>query len=100
MSRRPKYAQSVDGNQKEIIDALEKIGCTVVAIGTPVDILVGYRARNFLIEIKDPDSSYGKKDQGTKAQRDFFATWQGQVRVCRSAEEAIRLVTRAYMHHL
>ena len=94
-----RYAKKVDSNQKEIVDALRKIGCTVVVIGTPVDLLVGYRARNFLIECKSPDSDYGKNDRGTKTQRDFFANWQGQVRKAWSADEAIRCVTLCYNEH-
>ena len=87
----PRYAASVDLNQQEIIDALKKIGCTVVAIGTPVDLLVGYRKRNFLIEVKRP----GEKVR-TETQRDFLADWKGQVRICSTVGEAIRLVTCAY----
>ena len=87
----PKYAASVDLNQQEIINALKEIGCQVVAIGTPVDLLVGYRSRNFLIEVKRP----GEKVR-TKTQREFLADWPGQVRIAETPEEAIRLVTRAY----
>lgn len=87
----PKYGASVDLNQKEIVDALKQIGCTVVAIGTPVDLLVGYRKHNFLIEVKRP----GEKAR-TATQRVFLETWPGQVRICSSPEEAIRLVSRAY----
>ena len=88
---KPKYAASVDLNQQEIIDALKAIGCDVVAIGTPVDLLVGYRVHNFLLEVKRP----GEKPR-TKTQKDFLAGWRGQVRVVQSSEEAIELVTRAY----
>ena len=87
----PRYAASVDGNQKEIIDALKEIGCSVVAIGTPVDLLVGYRKHNFLIEVKRP----GEKVR-TDAQRQFLTSWKGQCRVCSSVEEACKLVTYAY----
>ena len=88
---KPKYGASVDLNQKEIIDALKKIGCHVVAIGTPVDLLVGYRVHNFLLEVKRP----GEKPR-TQAQRKFLAEWAGQVRVVETAEEAISLVTQSY----
>lgn len=81
-----------DGNQAEIVQALRKIGCDVEHIGRPVDILVGYRAKNFLIEIKDPKG----ENKLSAGQKEFIATWRGQVRVCRSADEAIRLVTEAY----
>ena len=87
----PKYAKKVDGNQQEIVDALRKIGCEVMVIGTPVDLLCGYRARNFLLEVKRP----GEKPR-TKAQRDFLASWKGQVRIVESAEEAIEVVTGCY----
>jgi len=89
----PRYAASVDSNQQEIIDALEKIGCSVVVIGRPVDLLCGLGKRNFLIEVKRP-GAYTDKRQ--KAQREFLENWPGQVRVVQSAEEAIRLVTHAY----
>lgn len=94
--RAPRYAARVDENQKEIVDALEKIGCSVIVIGRPVDLLVGYRAHNFLIECKNPDSRYGSKDEGTPTQRNFFKAWKGQVRKVWSPEEAIELVTGAY----
>jgi len=87
----PKYAKKVDLNQAEIVDALRKIGCQVEIIGSPVDILVGLRAHNFLFEIKRP----GQKPR-TKKQRDFLKNWNGQVRVVETSEEAIRVVTRAY----
>ena len=92
----PKYRARVDKNQKEIVDALKKIGCTVETIGTPVDLLVGYRARNFLLECKNPQTDYGRNDRSTTTQRKFFAHWQGQVRKVSSPEEAIEVVTNAY----
>jgi predicted outer membrane protein len=59
MPRPPKYAKSVDANQKEIVRLLNEIpGMKAVVIGDPVDVLVGYKAHNFLFEIKDG----GKKD--------------------------------------
>lgn len=88
---KPKYAASVDLNQQEIVDALRKIGCQVVAIGTPVDLLCGFRAKNFLLEVKRP----GEKPR-TAAQKQFLKNWPGQVRVVTTPEEAIELVTQAY----
>ncbi len=93
---KPRYAAKVDDNEKEIIRALESIGCTVYRLGTPVDLLVGYRARNFLIDVKNPDTDYGKNDRGTPEQKRFFETWRGQARKAWTADEAIRLVTDSY----
>lgn len=79
-----------DANQRAIIDALEKIGCTVFCVGRPVDLLVGRGAWNFLLECKS------KTGRLTPAQKEFFATWKGQVRIVRSPEEAVRVVTESY----
>ena len=91
-----RYAKQRDANEAEIVTALESIGCTVHRLDTPVDLLVGYRARNFLIEVKNPETDYGKNDRSTDTQRDFFATWKGQVRKVKTIEEAIDVVTRSY----
>lgn len=93
---KPRYALQTDHNQQEIIDALRQIGCSVIPIGLPVDLLVGYRAKTFLIECKNTNTDYGKKNRSTKEQRAFFTTWRGQVRICSSPDEAIELVTKAY----
>jgi len=79
-----------DSNQADIVKALEQIGCTVYPIGRPVDLLVGTRAANFLLECK---SKTGHK---TPAQEKFFKNWKGQVRIVRSPEEAIQVVTESY----
>jgi hypothetical protein len=79
-----------DNNQDEIVKALEKIGCTVYKIGRPVDLLVGYRTFNFALDVKS------KTGTMTPFQKKFFAGWKGQVRIVRSAEEAIDVVTKSY----
>jgi hypothetical protein len=90
MRQAPRHNAKVDLNQKEIIHALEKIGCTVEVIGRPVDLLCGYRKKNFLIEVKT------KTGKPTPAQELFFETWKGQFRTVRTVDEALDLVTRAY----
>jgi hypothetical protein len=94
----PRYAKQVDDNQRQIVNELKQIpGVSVCVIGQPVDLLVGYQARNFLIEIKRED----KRDRPsavTKAQREFFGSWTGQVRIAASAEEIIDLITKGYRH--
>ncbi len=79
-----------DHNQNEIVAALEAIGCTVYKIGRPVDLVVGRGAKNWLIDCK---SKTGKK---TPFQERFFTEWKGQVRIVRSAQEAIDLVQDSY----
>ncbi len=89
----PKYAKTVDLNQAEIVEALRAIGCGVEVIGRPCDLLVGYRQRNYILEIKR-EGARPRRDQ--KAQQDWIRDWPGQVRIVQTPEEAIRLVTRAY----
>ncbi len=81
-----------DLNQPDVITALKKIGATVYVIGRPVDLLVGYRSRNYLLEVKN----LGGKNKKTPFQDEFIRDWRGQVRICHSAEEAIELVTKSY----
>ena len=90
----PRYNAKVDQNQKDIIDALRKIGATVEVIGRPLDLLVGYRKRNFIVEVKQKGKE-NRKDQ--QAQRDWIKDWKGQARIVTSPEEAIQLVTGPYV---
>jgi len=94
MGRMPKYNAKVDANEKDIISALRKIGADVERIGRPVDLLVGYRARNFLIEVKTGDNK--PHHSRNKDQTEWIKGWKGQVRVVFTPEEAIELVTHAY----
>ena len=67
-----RYAARVDANQEQIVSALRAAGAYVFIIGLPVDLLVGYNNRTFLVEIKD-----GPKKKLTKLQEDFFKNWTG-----------------------
>ncbi len=80
----------VDGNQAVVIAALRKIGARILNLsqvggGCP-DLLVAFRGRNILLEIKLPG-----KDE-SKEQIEFRKHWGGEVYTARSAEEAVRLV--------
>jgi len=79
-----------DNNQKQIIKALELIGCSVYVIGRPTDLLVGLAKKNYLLECK---SKAGIK---TPFQKEFFKMWQGQVQEVRSPQQAIQVVTQSY----
>lgn len=84
-------AARTDDNQHELVEALKKIGAKCYFIGKPVDLLVGFRGRNMLLEVKRPD----KRDQPSKItqeQKDFIATWPGEVVICYTIDEAISAV--------
>lgn len=95
MARR---APKVDANQRAIVEALRAVGASVqtlasVGCGTP-DLLVGYQARNHLIEVKDG----GKPPSARRLTREQIAwhqTWQGRVFVANSADEALAIIGAA-----
>ena len=82
-------ANKRDANEATIVKALESIGAYVYRLDKPLDLLVGYRGKNWLLEVK------GEGGRLTGAQREFLAAWPGQAAVIREPEEAIRIVTGA-----
>lgn len=92
MPRMPKYAAKVDRNQREIVDALKSCGCHVMFIGKPVDLLIGVRGKNLLLEVKVPKAKGEPGGKLTPEQEVFFKEWRGQKAVVRTAEEALIVV--------
>ena len=88
----PKYAKARDLNEPEIIKALEAIGCSVFKLDMPCDLLCGYRKRCYLLEVKNPDQPKSNRKK-TDDQKKFFNTWNGQIDIVETAEQAIRIVT-------
>jgi hypothetical protein len=90
-----RHALQRDLNEPEIIDALEKIGCSVVQLHTPCDLLVGRVVlgvpRTFLLEVKNPDKSPAQKAL-TKDQVAFRATWRGHYAVVETVAQALAAV--------
>jgi hypothetical protein len=83
-------AAKVDANHNEIVSALRDVGALVfsmaaVGCGFP-DLCVGFRRRNYLLEVKGPN---GKLNE---LQQVFHQRWQGQVAVVRTPEEALRAI--------
>ncbi len=76
-----------DHNQKQIVAALRKIGARVYIIDRPVDLLVEYRERWIVLEVKQENGRL------SKGQKDFFAMTQAPAAVVKSAEQAIEYVT-------
>lgn len=85
----------VDGNQKEIVTKLRKIGCSVLHThqlgkGAP-DIIVGYNLRNYLIEIKDGTKSISQQKL-TKDEVKFQAEWKGTYLVINSFDQIRNII--------
>ena len=83
-----RYAARVDENQSAIVKALRDAGAYVWIIGLPVDLLVGYNNRTFLIEIKN-----GPSKRLTRLQQDFFGNWiGGSLHRIDGPEAALRMI--------
>lgn len=88
-----RYALRKDANQGELVAALERIGCSVYVMHAPSDLLVGFRGRNVLLEVKDGDKPPSAQKL-TPAQVLFRANWRGQHDVVKTVDEAIAAVQR------
>jgi hypothetical protein len=91
----PKFAARVDENQPKIVKVLRGVGATVLHLhtlgqGAP-DICVGWRGRNYLMEIKDGAKPPSKRKL-TADEVVFFDTWAGQVSVVNDENEALQLI--------
>ena len=86
MSRWPALQGKRDANEPENIAALEAVGATVEQIptgrGVP-DLLVGYKGKCYLLEVKMPNGKLNKK------QVKWHGNWKGQCCVVRNAQEAL-----------
>ncbi|MGL4444070.1 MAG: hypothetical protein ACRCU1_10630 [Alsobacter sp.] len=86
-----------DANEPEIFDALIAAGASVTRInghGVP-DLLVGFRAGTFLLEVKLPlGPRGGLSDRDlNEDQREWWKTWTGAAPVVvRSVDEALRAI--------
>ena len=92
MARR---AARVDANQTEIVAALRGAGATVehlhaVGSGCP-DLLVGHRAVNHLLEVKD-GSKPPSKQKLTPDQIEWHRDWRGKVVTVNSIEQALAAI--------
>lgn len=84
-----------DSNQSKIERQLRAIGLTVQDLspmgdGCP-DLLVGFKGRNFLFEIKDPDQPPSQRKL-TEFEQRWREVWKGQVHTVTSAEEIIDII--------
>jgi len=81
-----------DVNEKPIIEALRAVGATVYIMDDPCDLLVGYKGSTLLMEVKNPESRYGKKGFNEN-QKHFAENWKGgPFCLVDSIESALRML--------
>lgn len=85
----------VDGNQKEIVEGLRKMGASVLIVSqlkNCFDILVGYKGVNYIMEIKDGSLPPSKR-RLTLGEQKFRDSWNGgEYHVVNSLDEAINIL--------
>jgi len=92
-----RYANRIDANQNEIVEALRKQGATVRIIsqgdGIP-DLLVGYLGQTLLFEVKDGNKPPSARKL-TEAEQKFFDDWTGGVlAIVESVEQALDILAK------
>ena len=85
MTKVPRYDARRDANEPEIVEALEAVGASVLR-ADDVDLVVGFRNTNYLMEIKTPQGRLNKKQQK------FFRSWHGQVNIIGTVDQALALI--------
>jgi hypothetical protein len=88
-----RLASKVDDNHKDIVEGLRKNeGISVKSVATIkgfADILVGYKGKNFLYEIKDPSKSKSSR-RLTKLEKEFSEKWCGGYKVVFTIEDILK----------
>ena len=79
-----RYNPKRDKNEPEIVEYFKKRGFSVERLNTPLDIMLGYQKKNYLVEVKMPGKTLNKK------QIEFVEGWRGQFIIINSIEQAGR----------
>lgn len=75
----------LDANHRDIRAGLEALGATCESKG-PLDLIVGFRGANYLLEIK---TNTGKL---RPTQQKFFREWKGQKALVRTMDDALKAI--------
>lgn len=89
-------AKKIDSNQNEVVRKLRQIPGVRVAITSQLgsgfpDLVISRSGINYLIELKDSAKSASKRKL-TEDEQKFHDQWTGQVSVCNSFEEVMKVI--------
>jgi len=97
MSVQPRRARKADANQAEIVTGLRELGIehpdvlfpsiSVLVLNAEVDLIVGYRGRNYLLEVKRDHKAKLKPSQER-----LRVSWPGQYSVISTLDEALAVI--------
>ena len=85
-----RHAKRRDKTEPDVIKALEQVGAQVWRLDTPCDLLVCFRRRWYLVEVK---SSGGKL---TEIQQELINKADAPVLVVQSGEDALKQISQDY----
>ena len=85
MGKTPYYGTRRDANEPEIVEALEAVGAKVMRLDD-VDLLVYFRDKLYLLEVKTAKGKLNAKQQA------FFREWANMVWIVRTPEQALALI--------
>lgn len=71
-----------DANEPEIVKVFQAKGISVHRLDKPLDLLLGYNKKNYLVEVK------GLNKDLNKNQIEFTQEWKGQFFICRTVSQA------------
>lgn len=83
-----------DDNQARVVADLRAVGASVLVVsqfGIGFDLIVGFRGRNFLLEVKDGSKPKSARKLTTH-EKDFASGWNGSVVVADNQDDAIRYI--------
>ncbi len=91
-----RYARRVDANHREVADALESLGCSVLSLAPlgndAPDLLFGLGGRDHKIEVKDGSKPPSAR-QRTPGQLLWAERWRGSpTHLVESVQQAVELV--------
>lgn len=89
-------AKKIDSNQPELVRQIRGIPGTSVTHthelgGGMVDIIIGYKKKNFLCEIKDPKKPKSARKLTIDEER-FHAEWKGQIAIIETIDDIFKLI--------
>lgn len=88
--------RKVDSNQASLVKQIRKIpGVSVahthvIGDGFP-DVVIGFRGKNFLAEIKDP-AKFKSQRKLTGDEEKFHVGWKGQVETIETLEDVLNMI--------
>lgn len=87
-------AARIDSNQVEIVQTLRALGASVAHTHTVkgfVDVVVGYRGRSVLVEIKDSNKPPSARKL-TPMEAEFHKSWKGALVIIESKQQCEQLI--------